>query len=66
MRHNWTPEEEKELTRIFHKYFEVRKTPGQKVIENGMAISRKSHGLICHLARDNIKKKISNMIKKLL
>ncbi|XP_014669800.1 PREDICTED: uncharacterized protein LOC106810847 [Priapulus caudatus] len=65
-RHHWTASEEEELKIIFKKYFESRSTPGQASIIKGKEISAKKNGLIHMLKRDNIKKKINNMLKKLM
>jgi hypothetical protein len=64
VRHKWSAEEEEELRRIYKAFFREGETPRQKDVEKGMKMSRQKGGMIHKIKRDNIKKKINNMIKK--
>ncbi|XP_053392398.1 uncharacterized protein LOC128555071 [Mercenaria mercenaria] len=64
-RQKWTKGEEKELQELLRKNFRDVKCPSQAECENARKVSQKSGGLIWKRPRDNIKKKVSNMLKKL-
>lgn len=66
VRQKWTQDEENELRELFKEEFErTLACPGQKRIQKKMGLSQKNNGLIFKRKRDNIKKKISNMLMKL-
>lgn len=64
IRHHWTEIEEKELRRLLPLAFISMKCPGQKYVEAAQQKSRAEGGAIFRIARDTIKKKVSNMLKK--
>ena len=57
-------EEVDELLELFNKDFETNTLPGQKRIEKIMKKSQNNNGKIFKRKRDNIKKKLSNMMIK--
>lgn len=65
VRQKWTSEEEQELKSLFKQNFKDDKLPGQKLIESMMRKSKLQKGQIHLRKRDNIKKKLSNMMIKL-
>ena len=63
-RQRWSMEEVNELLELFNKDFETNTLPGQKRIEKIMKKSQNNNGKIFKRKRDNIKKKLSNMMIK--
>ena len=65
-RQKWTQDEENELRELFKEEFErTLACPGQKRIQKKMGLSQKNNGFIFKRKRDNIKKKLSNMLMKI-
>ena len=63
-RQRWSMEEVDELLELFKKDFETNTLPGQQRIEKIMQKSKINNGKIYKRKRDNIKKKLSNMMIK--
>ena len=63
-RERWTSQEEEELKQLFSEFVSKRECPGQKDCELAISLSKQNGGLVCHRKRDNIKKKVHNMIQK--
>jgi hypothetical protein len=64
VRQRWTIEEEKEIRLMFANFFKTGECPGQRDCEKAMRISKRNNGTIWNKKRDNIKKKVNNMILK--
>ena len=60
----WVPEEEAELKKIFKSFFTTNEYPGLRDCEKAIKISKMKGGLIWKRPRDNIKKKVNNMVLK--
>lgn len=63
-RQKWSSEEVDELRELFEEDFRTNTLPGQKRIEAKMKKSKEGSGVIYQRKRDNIKKKLSNMMIK--
>ncbi|CAG2222876.1 unnamed protein product [Mytilus edulis] len=64
-RQKWSEDDVQELEDLFSVNLKKLKCPKQAEIEKKISISKKNGGLIHKRKRDNIKKKVSNMIQKL-
>ena len=64
VRKPWTANDEKELRGLFASFFKTGECPGQQDCVEAMKISKAQNGSIHTRPRDNIKKKVNNMIIK--
>ncbi|XP_062574168.1 uncharacterized protein LOC134236011 [Saccostrea cucullata] len=64
LRRKWSKEEEKELRSLFSECFAEYRCPKRREVETQMKMSERKNGLIHKRPRDNIKKKISQMLVK--
>lgn len=62
VRQHWTNEDKAELRVLFKSNFLNSKCPRVKQVEKAMKESLSNHGSIHKRTRDNIKKKVHNMI----
>ena len=65
-RHKWTEAEEMELKVLFQKAFTDGSCPRTKDLQNAVKKSSDNKGIIHLLPTENIKKKVSNMLLKIV
>ena len=61
-RQRWTLQEEQEVYKYLREFVDNDLTPGQRDCEKAMAISKRKGGVIWKRARDNIKRKVNNIL----